>query len=178
MNTQLDWQKILIESKNNVLSAIEPHIKTIHEPQLDLGRGAGGSLMKPGDLAAEKAIVETFQKNNISFTLISEESGFLKFGSTPDECYVTIDQIDGTTNFLRGLPFYASSIAVSRKPVMSEVFAGLVTDLYHDITYIALEGQGAFRDGQKIAPSKNASLDTAVVGLDLNTYKVKELHLV
>ena len=76
---------------------------------------------------------------------------------------------------VRGLPFYASSIAVSRKPVISEVYAGLVTDLFHDITYTALEGKGAYRDGKKITPSKVTNLDEAVIGLDLNTYKVKEV---
>jgi myo-inositol-1(or 4)-monophosphatase len=173
--TQPDWQKILLECKTQVLKAIKPHLKTIHEPQPNLGVGAGGDLMKPADLAAEKAIIETMQKNKVSFTLISEESGFLKFGDTPDDCFITIDPIDGTTNFLHGLPFYCSSIAVSRKPLLSEVFAGLVTDLYHDITYLAVKGQGAFRDGEKIQPSKTDSLETAVVGLDLNTYKVREV---
>lgn len=175
MKAQLDWFKILVECKNNVEKSIKPHLKKLNEPQPDLGRGAGGDLKKPVDLAAEKAIVDTFQKNSVSFTLISEESGFLKFGENPDDCYVTIDPIDGTTNLVRGLPFYASSIAVSRKPNISEVYAGLVTDLYHDITYTAIEGKGAFRDGEKIKPSKVTSLAEAVVGLDLNTYKVKEV---
>ena len=175
METQPDWFKILNECKNNVEKRIKPFLKTLNEPQPDLGRGAGGDAMKPVDLAAEKAIVETLQKNGVSFSLISEESGFETFGESPEECFVTIDPIDGTTNLVRGLPFYASSIAISRKPVISEVYAGLVTDLYHDITYIALEGKGAYRDGEKIKPSKVASLEEAVIGLDLNTYKVKEV---
>ena len=175
MKTQPDWFKILTECKNNVEKRIKPHLKTLNEPQPDLGKGAGGDVMKPVDLAAEKAIVETLQKNGVSFSLISEESGFETFGELPEECFVTIDPIDGTTNLVRGLPFYASSIAISRKPVISEVYAGLVTDLYHDITYIALEGKGAYRDGEKIKTSKVASLEEAVIGLDLNTYKVKEV---
>jgi myo-inositol-1(or 4)-monophosphatase len=172
---QPDWLSILPQCKNNVEKSIKPHLKTLNEPQPYLGKGAGGDLMKPVDLAAEKAIVETLQKNNISFTLISEESGFLKFGECPDECYVTIDPIDGTTNLVRGLPFYASSIAISKKPFLSEVYAGLVTDLSRDVTYLALEGKGAFRDGEKIKPSSITALEEAVIGLDLNTYKVKEI---
>jgi myo-inositol-1(or 4)-monophosphatase len=175
MSTQTDWFKILTECKNNVEAAIKPHLKTIHEPKPDLGIGAGGDAMKPADLAAEKAIIETLQNNDISFSLISEESGFLNFGSHPEDYYVTIDPIDGTTNFLRGLPFYASSIAISKKPVMSEVFAASVTDLYHDITYIAQKGKGAYSDGEKIQTSKIASMQEAVIGLDLNTYKVAEV---
>jgi myo-inositol-1(or 4)-monophosphatase len=175
MSTQQDWFKILTACKNNVEKTIKPYLKTLNEPQPDLGKGAGGDAMKPVDLAAEKAIVETLQQHGVSFSLISEESGFEKYGSTPEDCYVTIDPIDGTTNLLRGLPFYASSIAVSRKPVMAQVYAALVTDLYHDITYMAQEGKGAYRDGEKIQTSKVVSLQEAVIGMDLNTYKVAEV---
>jgi myo-inositol-1(or 4)-monophosphatase len=58
---------------------------------------------------------------------------------------------------------------------MSEVYAGLVTDLSRDITYLALEGKGAYRDGEKIKPSNVSLMEEAVIGLDLNTYKVKEI---
>jgi len=131
--------------------------------------------MKPVDLVAEKAIVETLRQNDISFTLISEESGVKEFGTEAKACYVTVDPIDGTTNLMHGLPFYACSIAVSREPMLASVNAGIVADLVHNITYTAFEGKGAYRDGKKIQTSKTASLDEAVVGLDLNTYKVKEV---
>lgn len=175
MKIQPDWFKILYACKNSVLKSIKPYLKTLNEPQPDLGKGAGGDAMKPVDLAAEKAIVDTLKKNSVSFSLISEESGFEKFGSTPEEFYVTIDPIDGTTNLVRGLPFYASSIAISRKPVLAEVHAALVTDLYRDITYMAQEGKGAYRDGEQIKTSTTTNLQEAVIGLDLNTYKVKEV---
>jgi len=174
MNPQ-NWFEILTDCKNNVKKAIKPHLKTLNEPQPDLGKGAGGDAMKPVDLAAEKAIVNTLQSHGISFSLISEESGFEEYGNNSKECYVTIDPIDGTTNLVRGLPFYASSIAVSRKPVISEVYAALVTDLYHDITYMAQESKGAYRDGEKIKTSQVTSLQEAVIGMDLNTYKVAEI---
>ncbi len=175
MKAQIDWREILLECKNNVKEYIQPCLKTLNEPLPDLGIGAGGDMMKPIDLAAEKAIVETLRKYDVSYTLISEESGVKEFGKTPKECFVTVDPIDGTTNLMRGLPFYASSIAVSRAPFIAEVYAGLVADLFHDISYTAFEGKGAYRDGEKIASSTAASLDEAVIGLDLNTYKVKAL---
>jgi myo-inositol-1(or 4)-monophosphatase len=175
MKAQIDWQEILAQCKNNVETSIQPCLKTLKDPQPDLGKGAGGDAMKPVDLAAENAIVETLQQHNISFTLISEESGVKKFGKEPEGCYVTVDPIDGTTNLMHGLPFYASSIAVSRKPAVADVYAALVVDLFHDVTYSAFEGKGAYREGKKIETSKTASLDEAVVGLDLNTYKVKEV---
>ena len=173
--TQNDWQEIFSQCKNNVHTSIKPCLATIRETQPDLGTGAGGDAVEPADLAAEKAIVETLRQHDVSFTLISEESGVKKFGAMPDECYVTVDPIDGTTNLMHGLPFYACSIAVSRQPMIADVYAGLVADLFHDVTYTAFKGKGAYRDGKKIETSKTASLDEAVVGLDLNTYKAKEV---
>jgi len=175
MRSQNDWLEILVHCKENVKKRIRPHLKTLSEPQPDLGKGAGGDPMKPVDLAAEKAIVEVLQQSGTSFTLISEESGVKEFGDTPAQCYVTVDPIDGTTNLVRGIPFYASSIAISAKPALSTVYAALVTDLFHDTTYTALEGKGAYRDGEKITSSTLESLEEAVIGLDLNSYKVKEI---
>lgn len=175
MQSQNDWLQILTHCKENVKERIRPHLKTTREPQPNLGKGAGGDPIKPVDLAAEKAIVEALQLHSISFTLISEESGVKEFGEKPKQCYVTVDPIDGTNNFVRGIPFYASSIAISAKPALSTVYAALVTDLFHDTTYTAQEGKGAYRDGEKIVSSAIESLDEAMVGLDLNSYKVKEI---
>jgi len=175
MQSQHDWLQILVHCKENVKERIRPHLKTLSEPQPDLGKGAGGDPMKPVDLAAEKAIVEALQQSGTSFTLISEESGVKEFGDAANQCYVTVDPIDGTNNLVRGIPFYASSIAISAKPTLSTVYAALVTDLFHDTTYTALEGKGAYRDGEKITSSTRESLDEAMVGLDLNSYKVKEI---
>jgi myo-inositol-1(or 4)-monophosphatase len=167
--------KILVRCKENVKARIRPHLETLNEPQPDLGKGAGGDPIKPVDLAAEKAIVEILQQHNVSFTLISEESGVKEFGNAPEQCYVTVDPIDGTTNLVHGIPFYASSLAVSSKPALSTVYAALVIDLFHDTTYTAEKGKGAFRDGKKITTSAIKSLDEALVGLDLNSYKAKAI---
>jgi myo-inositol-1(or 4)-monophosphatase len=175
MKAQTDWLKILVHCKDNVKAQIRPHLRNLGEPQPDLGKGAGGDPMKPVDLAAEKAIVEILQEHGVSFTLISEESGVKEFGEKSKQCYVTVDPIDGTTNLVRGLPFYASSIAISTMPALSTVFAALVTDLFHNTTYTALEGKGAYRDGKKITPSALTSLEEAVIGLDLNSYNIKEI---
>jgi myo-inositol-1(or 4)-monophosphatase len=173
MKTQPDWQHILSQCRTNIESAIKPCLKTAREPQPNLGRGAGGDFTKPVDLAAETAITETLQENGVSFTLISEESGIKKFGDSPHECYVTTDPIDGTTNLSHGLPFYASSIAVSSKPRLADIYAGMVADLVHEKTYMACKGEGAYCNGKKIETSKTQSLDEAVIGLDINAYKAK-----
>ena len=129
--------------------------------------------MKPADLAAETAIVDTIQAHGVSFTLVSEESGIKKYGPNPEGCYVTADPIDGTTNLIHGIPFYATSVAVSSAPMLDSVYAGLVADLPHNKTYTAIKGSGAFCNSKKLATSQVPKLEDAVVGLDINSYNGK-----
>lgn len=175
MQAQNDWLQILFQCKENVKDSTAPYLDTSSVSQLDLGIGAGGDPIKSVDLAAEKAIVEVLQKHIVSFTLISEESGVKEFGNANAQCYVTVDPIDGTNNLIRGIPFYATSIAISTKPILSTVYAALVTDLFHDTTYTAQKNEGAYCNGRKIGSSTLESLDEAMLGLDLNSYKVEEI---
>lgn len=172
----LDWLQILKECKDNVKSHIAPLLKApLNQPQPDLGIGAGGDPIKQIDLAAEKAITGTLLEHGLSFTLISEESGIKRYGAKPEQAYITADPIDGTTNLTRGIPFYATSIAVSTKPELRTVHAALVADLFHNTTYTAAKGEGARRNNQEIKPSERADLAEAVIGVDLNTYKAREI---
>jgi fructose-1,6-bisphosphatase/inositol monophosphatase family enzyme len=92
MEIQVDWKRILCECKSNVQLAIKPCLKTIEGSQPNLGMGAGGDMMKPVDLAAEIAIVQTLQKYGVSFTLISEESGIKEYGPRPKSAIVVLTQ--------------------------------------------------------------------------------------
>jgi len=175
MRERTDWIEILTECKDEVQRKIKPLLKKLDRPQLNSGVGAGGDPIRDVDLTAEKSIVDTLKRNGIEFTLISEESGIIAFGDDSSSCYVTTDPIDGTTNLVRGAPFYATSIAVSKQPVLSAIHAGIVTDLFHGTTYTAVKGRGACRDGHRISTSERVSVEGGVVGLDLNSYRIKEL---
>jgi myo-inositol-1(or 4)-monophosphatase len=175
MKQETNWPPILVQCKNTVRKRIAPILKKLKQAQPDLGIGAGGDPIKKADIEAEDAIVNTLKEYQVSFTLISEESGVKEYGENPRECYVTTDPIDGTTNLMRGVPFYATSIAVSTEPTLNSVHAALVADLFHDVTYTAQKRFGSCRDEKRISPSDNVSLEEAVIGLDLNSYKVREI---
>jgi myo-inositol-1(or 4)-monophosphatase len=64
---------------------------------------------------------------------------------------------------------------VSDKPFLKDVHSALVSDLFHDVTYTAQKMKGSYRDNQRIHPSHNVSLEEAVVGIDLNSYKVERI---
>lgn len=174
MDTAIDWLNVFAECEKTLRAKIQ-HLDEKGKPQPNLGIGAGGDPIKLVDLAAENAIIEVVQRHSSSFTLISEEAGIRKFGQNPERCFITIDPIDGTTNFTHGLPFYCSSIAVSDKPVISQVFAALVVDLNNNISYTATKGKGAYKQGKQISPSPTTSLNEAVVGLDLNTFRLPQV---
>jgi myo-inositol-1(or 4)-monophosphatase len=175
MDRQAHWLEALIQCRNNICKQIGPLLETLNGPQPNLGIGAGGDPMKQIDLAAEETIVDTLQEQSISFTLISEESGIKEYGRNPHKVYITTDPIDGTTNLTRGIPFYATSIAVSTKPELSTVHTALVTDLHHNVTFTAQTGKGARRNGRTIRPSANTLLEEAVVGMDMNTFQIEKL---
>lgn len=175
MGEKTKWIEILIDCKNSVQAKIKPLLRTLDKAQLSSGVGAGGDPLREIDLAAERAIVNTLKKKEVNFTLISEESGILNYGDNALRCYITTDPIDGTTNLLRGAPFYATSIAVSEQPFLRAIQAGIVADLFHGTTYTAKRGFGAYRDGQRISSSSRGSVEEGVIGLDLNSYRIKEL---
>jgi len=169
----MDWNEILTEATKQVKQAVTPLIKTSLAKKT-YGTGAGGDPKKHIDLQAEKALAETLEKHGINFTLISEESGIKQYGRNPTY-YVTTDPVDGTTNTLRGLPFACTSIAISKIPRLDAIEAGAVADLFHDVTYLTQKNHGAYRNQQKITPAQTTNLGEAVVGIDLNTYKIAEL---
>jgi len=169
----VEWRRILFESAEKIRVAVMPFFQK--RERKSLGIGAGGDEIKQIDLVAEEALINVLAEHKVSYTLISEESGIKKFGATPEQFYVTVDPLDGSTNANRGVPFMATSIAVSKKPELASVEFALVSDLYHDIVYFAERGQGAFRNNEAITPSPLTVLSDALIGVDFNTYRIAEL---
>ncbi len=146
------------------------------EAKAGFGIGAGGDVIKKIDLAAENALIQTLQDHGVSCTLISEEAGTKEIGSNPSSFYLVTDPLDGTTNAVRGAPFMAISLAVSKRPFLRDVETALVCDPIHDVTYTAKRGEGALRNREKIQPSSMTSLEEeTVIGVDFNTLKIREL---
>jgi myo-inositol-1(or 4)-monophosphatase len=162
-----EWLEILLECSRNIRKNTL-HLLQKPQHQTSYGTGAGGDTTYQIDHIAENTIINTIKHHNIAFTLISEEAGIKKIGKNPQH-YITIDPIDGTTNALRGMPFVATSIAVSEKPQLQNVTHALVTDLHHDITYTAQKGEGAHKNNKKITSSKMTTLENLILGIEATT---------
>jgi myo-inositol-1(or 4)-monophosphatase len=170
----VDWPSILEACAENMKKQVRPLFGST-EAQRGYGRGAGGDVKKKIDLAAETALVRTLHNRKASCTLISEESGISQIGKSSSQFYLTVDPVDGTANAVRGLPFAAVSLAVSKTPLLSKVEVGLVADVLRDVTYTAERGRGAHKNGNLIKPSNTERLEDAMIGLDLGTFKARRL---
>jgi len=170
----IDWLKIIEECSQKMKKEA---FKFFGSPEaaISFAVGAGGDNSKRIDLVAEKALIDCLNKHGVSCTLVSEEAGTIKIGSEPSEYYVTTDPVDGTTNAVRGLPFSANVIAVSKGSWLKDVETAVVSDIVHEITYTAQKNRGAFKNGERIKPSITVDVEDAVIGVDLNTFRIKEL---
>ena len=89
-----------------------------------------------------------------------EESGAVK-GSDPDHRWI-IDPIDGTTNFMHAVPFFAISVALERK---GELVAGVTYNPVTDEMFTAEKGQGAFLNNRRLRVAARTDIHEALVCL-------------
>jgi len=170
----MKWLEILKECSQKMGREVLPLFGTV-EAGIEFGKGAGGDAIKKIDLVAENALIQTLQDLKVSCTLISEEAGTKEIGSKPKSFYLTADPLDGTTNAIHGLPFIAASMAVSKTPFLKDIQTALVYDIIYNVAYTAEKHKGTLRNEERIGPSQTTSLENAVIGIDFNTLKTREL---
>jgi myo-inositol-1(or 4)-monophosphatase len=112
------------------------------------------------DRAAEQAIVRALLEAYPSHSVLAEESG----ASGKSEFQWIIDPLDGTTNFLHGIPQFAISIGLQREGVM---IAGLIFNPANDDLYIAERGKGAFLNDQRLRVAGRRKLNECVIACGL-----------
>ncbi|MBT8507315.1 fructose-1,6-bisphosphatase [Methanomicrobiaceae archaeon CYW5] len=132
--------------------------------------GADGTPTKYIDKVAEDVIFEYLRENEICANVISEEAGRCEMPS--GEGTVIVDPIDGTSNAIRGIPYYALSIAREVDGHLEEAF---IRDLAHHETFTAIYGKGAWLDGSSIRVSETRNLEEATVSLYGRRYHPESL---
>jgi len=109
------------------------------------------------DLKAEKIIIEELKKARPYYSIISEEDGS-ETNKDKNNSWI-IDPIDGTTNFLHGVPHFAISIALRSG---KEIVSGLIYDPIKDEMFYAEKDNGAFFNNQRIRVSKKRELNSCL----------------
>jgi len=109
------------------------------------------------DTKAEKIIIEELIKTKKNYSIISEEDGS-KINKDTENTWI-IDPIDGTTNFLHGVPHFAISIALRSR---DEIVSGLIYDPIKDEMFYAEKNNGAFFNNKRIRVSKKKEVENCL----------------
>ena len=115
------------------------------------------------DKKTEKVLINELTKNKKKYSILSEEIGFIK---NDDNDYIwVIDPIDGTTNFLHGIPHFCISIGLKFK---DEIISGIIFDPIKNEIFYAEKNQGAFFNNHRIRVSKRKNLDECLFATNKN----------
>jgi myo-inositol-1(or 4)-monophosphatase len=125
---------------------------------LQVSRKGPGDFVSAADRKAEKILREALEKARPGYGLVMEESGVVE-GTDPSHRW-HIDPLDGTTNFLHGLPQFAISVGLERE---GQVVAGVIYDPAKDELFIAERGKGAYLNNRRIRVAARTDMADAVV---------------
>ena len=116
-----------------------------------------GDFVTASDKKAEKILIEELQKARPRFSILSEEIGQI---TNDEEFKWIIDPIDGTTNFLHGIPHFAISIGLEHN---KEIICGIIYDPIKDEMFTAEKGNGAYLNNQRMRVSSRSKLEDCII---------------
>ena len=124
---------------------------------LQVSKKGPADFVSSADKTAESTLRYELGKARPHYSFLLEESGEV-VGTDTSNCWI-IDPLDGTTNFLHGLPHFAISIGLMRDNVP---FAGVIYEPVHDEMFWAENGQGAHLNDKRIRVSGRTAMDEAL----------------
>ncbi len=128
--------------------------------RLQVGSKGPNDFVTEVDRAAETAIIDILLEAYPDHGILAEESGRER-GSRTSQYLWIIDPLDGTTNFIHGLPTYAVSIALSHR---NQVQQAVVYDPARNDMFYASRGRGAFLNDRRLRVSKRTRLADSLIG--------------
>ena len=122
--------------------------------KLQVSKKGPSDFVTNADLKAEKIIVDELKKARPNYSIISEENG-IEENKDKNNTWI-IDPIDGTTNFLHGIPHFAISIALKSN---NDLVSGLIFDPIKNEMFFAEKNNGAFFNKHRIKVSKKNNIN-------------------
>ena len=118
------------------------------------------------DINAERIIIDELSKLKKNYSILSEETGYIK---NKDEKNIwIIDPIDGTSNFLHGIPHFAISIALQS---YEEIICGLIFDPIKNEMFYAEKNNGSYLNNRRIRVSKKREINACLFATNGIKYK-------
>ncbi len=136
------------------------------------------SLKGPGDFVtmsdkrAEKILIEELSKARPNYSILSEEIGEIK---NDEEYRWIIDPIDGTANFLHGIPHFCISVGLEKN---KEIICGVIFDPIKDEFFMGEKGNGSYLNNQRMRVSARSKLENCIIFSGGPKYNSKDSHTI
>ena len=124
------------------------------------------------DKHVEKILIEELSKTKKNYSFLSEEVGSIE-NKDKDNIWI-IDPIDGTTNFLHGIPHFAICLALESK---KEIISGLIYDPIKDEMFYAEKNKGAYLNNQRLRVSNKNLIDECLFSSNHEGVKFSNLNM-
>lgn len=127
---------------------------------LQVSRKSLGDFVSTADHRSERVLIQELIKARPTYGFLVEESGVIK-GEDPHHQWI-IDPLDGTTNFLHGIPQFCISVGLKFK---EDIIAGVIYNPISDELYWTERGHGAFLNQRRLRVSGRKNLEEALIGI-------------
>ncbi|MBS0384993.1 MAG: inositol monophosphatase [Proteobacteria bacterium] len=126
---------------------------------LQVSRKGPSDFVSSADLKAEKTLFEELSKGRPGYGFLMEERGAVE-GTDKSHRWI-VDPLDGTTNFLHGIPHFAISIGLEREGVL---VAGVIYNIARDELFWAEKGAGAYLNDRRLRVAGRSEMRDALIG--------------
>ena len=116
-----------------------------------------GDFVTASDKKVQKILIDELHKARPNYSILSEEIGKI---SNDESFKWIIDPIDGTANFLHGIPHFAISIGLEHD---GEIICGIIYDPIKDEMFVAEKGNGSYLNNQRIRVSSRSKLENCII---------------
>jgi myo-inositol-1(or 4)-monophosphatase len=140
--------------------------------KLQVSRKGPHDFVTKTDLRVEKILIEELSKAKKNYSFLSEETGSIK-NKDIDNTWI-IDPIDGTTNFLHGIPHFAICIALQSS---EEIISSLVFDPIKNEMFFAEKNKGAFLNNHRLRVSSKNSINDCLFSSNHEGVKYSKLNM-
>ena len=151
---------VMVKAARRAGRSLKRDLGEVENLQVSL-KGPANFVTK-ADKRSEEMLYDDLSKARPGYGFIGEEGGSRE-GADKSHTWI-VDPLDGTTNFLHGIPHFAISIGLQREGVM---IAGLIYNPANDDLYIAERGKGAFLNDQRLRVAGRRKLNECVIACGL-----------
>jgi len=169
---------ISISSNLNVMiKAVEKASKSVIRDfgeieKLQVSKKGPRDFVTKTDKQVERILIDELSKTKKNYSFLSEEVGSIE-NKDKDNIWI-IDPIDGTTNFLHGIPHFAICVALQSK---KEIISGLIYDPIKDEMFYAEKNKGAYLNNQRLRVSNKNSIDECLFSSNHEGVKFSNLNM-